>query len=190
MTASISCGRSAVSIARVPSAIQVLRSVRRDHGLVYPVGTPLLYAVLLSQLRDVVADSGADKRSSQSIVGPLAAVRGRAGLLRSCRVRTPYIADGLVVVYLPRTMRPRARSRCSLLSFFSRCSKSSGRTPSESQTCVAFARGPRDRFPEHVRFRLLLKVDVNGERSQNQAAFAGVLVAGHVLIFRGVAAEL
>lgn len=62
--------------------------------LVYPVGTPLLYAVLSFQLRDVVADSGADKRSSQSIAGPPGAVQARAGLLRSCRVRTPYIADG------------------------------------------------------------------------------------------------
>ena len=38
---------------------------------------------------------------------------------------------------------------------------------------------------------LLLKVDVSGERDQSQAAFfAGVLVAGHVLIILAIVVEV
>ena len=37
---------------------------------------------------------------------------------------------------------------------------------------------------------LLLKVDVSGERDQSQAAFAGVLVAGHVLVVLAIVVEV
>lgn len=36
---------------------------------------------------------------------------------------------------------------------------------------------------------LLLKVDVSGEADQSQAAFAGVLVAGHVLMILAIVVE-
>lgn len=37
---------------------------------------------------------------------------------------------------------------------------------------------------------LLLKVDVSGERGQSQAAFSGVLVAGHVLMILAIVVEV
>ncbi|CAM9878119.1 unnamed protein product [Ectocarpus fasciculatus] len=37
---------------------------------------------------------------------------------------------------------------------------------------------------------LLLKVDVSGERDQSQAAFAGVLMAGHLLMILAIVVEV
>ena len=47
-----------------------------------------------------------------------------------------------------------------------------------------------DCVPQHVRPLLLLKMDVSHEHSESQAAFAGVIVAGHVLMLLTIVVEV
>lgn len=83
---------------------------------VYPVGIPLLYAVLLFERRDVLADADEDKTVAQPI----------AGLWEAYRPERFYYEVGVcgrrimltgVVVFVSRTMQPKLRLPCYLLSF-------------------------------------------------------------------------
>ena len=79
-------------------------------------------------------------------------------------------------------MRPRLRSPSSFVRFHDRV-----RGAVAIQLSVRHVAFPRGSINHVIVFLsmfglLLLKVDVPGERDQSQAAFAGMLVAGHVLM--------
>ncbi|CAM9956408.1 unnamed protein product [Ectocarpus sp. 13 AM-2016] len=63
-------------------------------------------------------------------------------------------------------------------------------SPYKSETDVWLSRGGHVIVLLSMFDLLLLKVDVSGERDESQAAFAGVLVAGHVLMILAIIVEV
>ena len=86
-------------------------------------------------------------------------------------------------------MRPRSRSPCLLVAFFFFAVFES-LSPYESYADRWLSRGGHVIVYLSMFDLLLLKVDVSGERDQSQAVFAGVMLAGHVLMIVVIVVEV
>ncbi|CAM9384239.1 unnamed protein product [Ectocarpus fasciculatus] len=75
---------------------------------VYPLGIPLLYASLLFQRRDVLADDGADKTAAQPISGLWEPYRPERFYCEVVECGRRVMLTGVVVFIFPTT-RPRSR---------------------------------------------------------------------------------
>ncbi|CAN0437324.1 unnamed protein product [Ectocarpus sp. 12 AP-2014] len=155
--------------------------------LVYPVGIPLLYAYLLFQRRDVLAHVGADKTRAQSISGlwePYTPERFYYELVE-CGRRV--MLTGVVVFIFPNDSAQIAITMLVALFFLVVFEILS---PYKSETDVWLSRGGHVIVFLSMFDLLLLRIDVSGERDESQAAFAGVLVAGHVLMILAIVVEV
>ena len=155
-------------------------------AFVYPLGIPLLYAVLLFQRRDVLADANADKTVAEPIAGLWEAYRPERFYYEVVECGRRILLTGVVVFIFPNTAAQIAITMLIAFFFFAVFEIMSPYT-SESDTWLS--RGGHVIVFLSMFDLLLLKVDVSGERDQSQAAFAGVLVAGHVLMVVAIVVE-
>ena len=154
---------------------------------VYPVGIPLLYAVLLFQRRDVLADADADKTIAQPIAGLWEPYRPERFYYEVIECGRRFLLTGVVVFIFPSTAAQIAITMLIAFLFFAMFEILS---PYTSESDMWFSRGGHVIIFLSMFDSLVLKVDVSGERAQSQAAFAGVLVAGHVLTVLAIVVEV
>ena len=154
---------------------------------VYPVGIPLLYAVLLFQCRDALADAGADRTVAQPISGLWEAYRPERFYYEVIECGRRVLLTGVVVFILPNTAAQIAIT-ILISSFFALFFEILSPYKSESDTWLS--RGGHVIVFLSMFDLLLLKVDVSDDTDQSQAAFAGVLVAGHVLMILAIVVEV
>eukprot|EP00752_Nemacystus_decipiens_P018764 g16824.t1 len=154
---------------------------------VYPVGIPLLYAVLLFQRRDVLADAGADKTVAQSIAGLWEPYRPEWFYYEVVECGRRIMLTGVVVFIFPNDAAQIAITMLISFFFFAVFEMLS---PYTSESDMWLSRGGHVLVFLSMFDLLMLKVDVSGERNQSQAAFAGVFVAGHVLMFVAIVVEV
>ena len=155
--------------------------------LVYPVGIPLLYAVLLFQRRDVLAHAGADKSEAQPIAGLWEAYRPERFYYEVIECGRRILLTGVVVFIFPNTAAQIAITMLIGFFFFAVFEVLS---PYTSESDMWLSRGGHVIVFLSMFDLLLLKVDVSDERDQSQAAFAGVFVALHVLIILAIVVEV
>ncbi|CAM9614990.1 unnamed protein product [Ectocarpus sp. 12 AP-2014] len=153
---------------------------------VYPVGVPLLYAVLLFRRREALANASADKAVAQSIAGLWEPYKPERFYYEVVECGRRIMLTGVIVFIYPNDA---AQIAITLLisSFFALVFEVLSPYKSESDTWLS-------RVGHVIVFLsmfdlLVLKVDVSDERAQSQAAFAGVLVAGHVLMILAIVVE-
>ncbi|CAB1120469.1 unnamed protein product [Ectocarpus sp. CCAP 1310/34] len=151
---------------------------------VYPVDIPLLYAALLFQHRDVLTRVGADKTLAQPIAGLWEAYSPER-FYYECGRRI--LLTGGVVFIFPNTASQIAITMLIAFFFFAVFDVLS---PYTSASDTWLSRGGHVIVFLSMFDFLLLKVDVSGDRDQSQAAFAGVLVAGHVLMILAIVVEV
>ncbi|CAN0186921.1 unnamed protein product, partial [Scytosiphon promiscuus] len=154
---------------------------------VYPVGIPLLYAALLFQRRDVLAHADADKTVAQPIAGLWEAYRPERFYYEVIECGRRILLTGVVVFIFPNTAAQIATTMLIAFFFFAVFEVLS---PYKSESDMWLSRGGHVIVFLSMFDLLLLKVDVSGERDQSQAAFAGVLVAGHVLMVLAIVVEV
>ncbi|CAM9835026.1 unnamed protein product [Pylaiella littoralis] len=155
--------------------------------IVYPVGIPLLYAVLLFQRRDVLATAGADKREAQPIAGLWEAYRPERFYYEVVECGRRVMLTGVVVFIFPHDA---AQIAITMLIAFFFSMVFEVLTPYKSASDMWLSRGGHVIVFLSMFDMLLLKVDVSGESDQSQAIFAGVLVAGHVLMIVAIFVEV
>lgn len=154
---------------------------------VYPVGIPLLYAVLLFRRRHVLADAGADKTEAQSISGLWEPYRSERFYYEVVECGRRVLLTGVVVFLFPNDA---AQIAITMLVAFSFSIIFETLSPYKSESDIWLSRGGHVIVFLSMFDLLLLKVDVSGESDQSQAIFAGVLVAGHVLMILAIVAEV
>jgi len=155
--------------------------------LVYPVGIPLLYAALLFQHREVLADAGADKTVAQPIAGLFEAYRPERYYYEVVECGRRIMLTSTAVFIFPNTAAQTAIIMLIAFSFFAVFEILA---PYASGADMWLSRGGHVIVFLSMFDLLLLRVDVSGERDQSQAAFAGVLVAGHVLMMLFIVVEV
>ncbi|CAN0174738.1 unnamed protein product [Ectocarpus sp. 4 AP-2014] len=154
---------------------------------VYPVGIPLLYAVLLFQRRDILASADADRALlAQSVAGLWEAYRPKRFYYEVVECGRRILLTGVVVFIFPNDAAQIAITMLTAFFFFAVFEILS---PYKSESDMWLSRGGHVIVFLSMFDLLLLKVDVSGERDQSQAAFAGVLVAGHVLMVAAIVVE-
>ena len=154
---------------------------------VYPLGIPLLYAALLFQRRDVLADAGADKRVAQPIAGLWEAYRPERFYYEVVECGRRILLTGVVVFIFPNSAAQIAITMLMAFFFFAVFEIM---LPYTSESDTWLSRGGHVIVFLSMFDLLLLKVDVSDERDQSQAAFAGVVVAGHVLMILAIVVEV
>ena len=154
---------------------------------VYPVGIPLLYAALLFQRRDVLARAGADKTVAEPIAGLWEAYRPERFYYEVVECGRRILLTGVVVFIFPNTAAQIAITMLIAFFFFAVFEVLS---PYTSESDMWLSRGGHVIVFLSMFDLLVLKVDVSDERDQSQAAFAGVLVAGHVLMVLAIVVEV
>ncbi len=152
----------------------------------YPVGIPLLFAVLLYRHRDVLAVSRANKTKAQSIASLWAPYRPNRFYSEVIECARRIMLTGVVVFIYPNDTAQIAITLLNSFLFFVVFEVLSP-YKSASDTWVS-------RFGHILIFFtmfdvLLLRVDVSQESSESQKILAGVLVAGHVVMIVVVVAE-
>ena len=160
--------------------------------VVYPLGIPLLYAVLLYQRRDVLAKyddkrTDADRTVAQPMSGLWEAYRPERFYYEVVECGRRVLLTGVVVFIFPNTAAQIAIT-IVVAFFFTMIFEVLSPYASESDTWLS--RGGHVIVFLSMFDLLLLKVDVSDERDQSQEAFAGVLVAGHVLMVLAIAVEV
>ncbi|CAN0093617.1 unnamed protein product [Ectocarpus sp. 4 AP-2014] len=153
---------------------------------VYPVGIPLLYAVLLFQRRHVLSDAGADKAVAQSISGLWEPYRPERFYYEVVECVRRVMLTGVVVFIFPNDA---AQIAITMLIAFSFLIVFEVLSPYTSESDIWLSRVGHVIIHLSMFDLLLLKVDVSQERDQSQAAFAGVLVASHVLMILAIVVE-
>ena len=155
--------------------------------LVFPLGIPLLYAILLFQHRDVLADGGADKTVAQSIAGLWEAYRPERFYYEVVECGRRIMLTGVVVFIFPNSAAQIATTMLIAFSFFVVFEILA---PYKSDFDIWLSRGGHILVFLSMYDLLLRRVDVSGESDESQASFAGVLVAGHVLMILAVVVEI
>ncbi|CAN0490332.1 unnamed protein product [Ectocarpus sp. 12 AP-2014] len=155
--------------------------------VVYPVGIPLLYAALLFQRRHVLADAGADKTVAQSISSLWGPHRPQRFYYEVIECGRRVMLTGVVVFIFPNDAAQIAITKLIAFSFLVIFETLS---PYTSEPDKWLSRGCHVIVFLSMFDLLLLKVDVSGEREQSQAAFAAVLVAGHILMILAIVVEV
>lgn len=152
----------------------------------YPVGIPLLYAVLLYYRRDVLADPRADKGPAQSIADLWEPYRPERFYYEVIECGRRVSLTGVVVFIYPNTA---AQIAIIILIAFFFLVVYEVLAPYKSESDMWLSRGGHVIVFLSMFDVLLLKVDVSDERSASQQAFAGVVVAGHCVMFLAVVVE-
>ncbi|CAM9420392.1 unnamed protein product, partial [Hapterophycus canaliculatus] len=155
--------------------------------LVYPVGIPLFYTVLLFQHRDVLANADEDKTVAQPIAGLWEAYRPERFYYEVVECGRRILLTGVVVFIFPNDA---AQIAITMLIAFFFSLVFEVLSPYKSKSDTWLSRGGHVIVFLSMFDLLVLKVDVSGERDQSQAAFAGVLVAGHVLMILAIVVEV
>ncbi|CBJ29835.1 probable extracellular nuclease [Ectocarpus siliculosus] len=155
--------------------------------VVYPVGIPLLYAILLFQHRDILANASADKAGAQPIASLWEAYKPERFYYEVIECGRRIMLTGVVVFIYPNDAAQIAITILIAVFFFAVFDILS---PYTSEFDMWLSRGGQVVVFLSMFDLLLLKVDVSHERSQSQQAYAGVLVAGHVLMFLAISAEV
>lgn len=155
--------------------------------LVYPIGIPLLYAVLLFERRDVLARADADKTSAQSISGLWEPYTPDRFYYEVVECGRRVMLTGVVIFIFPNDAAQIAITMLFAFFFFTLFESLS---PYESGTDTWLSRGGHVIVFLSMFDLLLRKVDVSGEREQSQAAFAGVFLAGHALMIVAIVVEV
>ena len=154
---------------------------------VYPVGIPLLYAVLLFQRRDVLAHAGADKTAAQSVAALWEAYRPECFYYEIVECWRRIMLTGVVVFIFPDDA---AQIAITILIAFFFLLIFEMLSPYKSESDMWLSRGGHVIVFLGMFDLLLLRVDVSDERDLSQAAFAGVLVAGNVLMIVAIVVEV
>ncbi|CAN0402109.1 unnamed protein product [Ectocarpus sp. 12 AP-2014] len=155
--------------------------------VVYPVGIPLLYAILLFQHRDILANASADKAAAQPIASLWEAYKPERFYYEVIECGRRIMLTGVVVFIYPNDAAQIAITILIAVFFFAVFDILS---PYTSEFDMWLSRGGQVVVFLSMFDLLLLKVDVSHERSQSQQAYAGVLVAGHVLMFLAISVEV
>ncbi|CAN0280989.1 unnamed protein product, partial [Scytosiphon promiscuus] len=155
--------------------------------LVYPVGIPLLYAVLLYQHRDVLSDAHADKTAAQSISSLWESYRPERFYYEVVECGRRIMLTGVVVFIFPNDAAQIAITMLISFFFFAVFDFLS---PYTCESDMWLSRVGHVLVFLSMFDMLLLKVDVSSERDQSQAVFAAVLVAGHVLMVLAIVLEV
>ena len=153
---------------------------------VYPVGIPLLYAVLLYRHRAILSDSGANKAKARAIADLWAPYRPSAFYYEVVECGRRLLLTGVVVFIFPNAAAQVAITIMNSLFFFV---VSEVLSPYACVTDTWLSRGGQVIILFSMYDALLLKIDVSKERSQSQSVFAAVLVAGHVVLILAVVVE-
>ncbi|CAM9790765.1 unnamed protein product [Scytosiphon promiscuus] len=154
--------------------------------IVYPVGIPLLYAILLYQHRHVLSDAGADKTTAQPISDLWEPYKPERFYYEVVECGRRIMLTGVVVFIFPNDAAQIAITILISFVFFAVFELLS---PYKSESEMWLARGGHVIVFFSMFDLLLLKVDVSRERDQSQAVFAGALVAGHVLMALTIVVE-
>ncbi|CAM9114240.1 unnamed protein product [Ectocarpus sp. 8 AP-2014] len=155
--------------------------------IVYPVGIPLLYAFLLFQHRDVLAVAGADKEEAQPIAGLWETYRPERFYYEVVECGRRIMLTGVVVFIFPNDAAQIAITLLITVCFSWLFEVLS---PYQSESDMWLSRGAHAMVFFSMFDALLLKVDVSEESSESQAVFAGVFVAGHVLMVLAIVVEV
>ncbi|CAN0425996.1 unnamed protein product, partial [Ectocarpus sp. 12 AP-2014] len=155
--------------------------------IVYPVGIPLLYAILLFQHRDILVNASADKAAAQPIASLWEAHKPERFYYEVIECGCRIMLTGVVVFIYPNDAAQIAITILIAVCFFAVFDILS---PYTSEFDVWLSRGGQAVVFLSMFDLLLLKVDASHERSQSQQAYAGVLVAGHVLMFLAISVEV
>ena len=155
--------------------------------MVYPVGIPLLYAVQLFQHRGVLADASADRAAAQPIVGLWEPYRPERFYYEVVECGRRIMLTGVVVFIFPNDAAQVAITMLMAFLFFGVLEIMS---PYKSESDMWLSRGGHVIVFLSMFYLLLLKVDVSGERDQSQEAFAGLFVAGHMLMALAIIVEV
>ena len=155
--------------------------------IVYPVGTPVLYSVLLFQHRGVRADASADKTAAEPISSLWQAYRPECFFYEVIECGRRIMLTGVIVFIYPNDAAQIAINILIAVFFFAVFDVLS---PYVSETDMWLSRGGHGIVFLSMFDLLLLKVDVSRERSQSQEVFAGVLVACHVLMLLTIVAQV
>ena len=154
---------------------------------VYPLGIPLLYAILLFQRRDILADGDADKTAAQSIAGLWEAYRPERFYYEVVECGRRIMLTGVVVFIFPNSAAQIAITMLFAFLFFVTFEILA---PYKSASDMWLSRGGHVIVFLSMFDLLLRKVDVSGETDDSQASFAGVLVTGHGLMIVAIVVEV
>lgn len=155
--------------------------------IVYPVGIPLLYAALLFQVRDVLADADADKATARPIAGLWEPYRPERFFYEVVECGRRIMLTGIVVFIFPNDAAQIAITLLTAFFFFAVFEVLS---PYKSESDTWLSRGGHVIVFLSMFDMLLLKVDVSDERDESQTVFAGLLVTGHVLMILAIVVEV
>ncbi|CAN0486529.1 unnamed protein product [Ectocarpus sp. 12 AP-2014] len=155
--------------------------------VVYPIGIPLLYAILLFHRRNVLADAGTDKTVAQPIADLWQPYKPERFYYEVVECGRRVMLTGVVVFIFPDDAAQIAITMLIAFVFFAIFEVLS---PYKSESDMWLSRGGHVIVFLSMFDLLLRKVDVSGERDQSQALFAGVLVAGHVLMVLAIVVEV
>ncbi|CAM9214260.1 unnamed protein product, partial [Hapterophycus canaliculatus] len=155
--------------------------------LVYPVGIPLLYAVMLYRCRGVLSDPDADKATAQPISYLWESYRPERFYYEVIECGRRIMLTSVVVFIFPNDAAQIAITMLIAFFFFAVFEALS---PYESESDVWLSRGGHVIVFLSVFDMLLLKVDISNESDRSQAIYAGVLVSGHALIALAIVVEV
>ncbi|CAM9138813.1 unnamed protein product, partial [Hapterophycus canaliculatus] len=155
--------------------------------VIYPVGIPLLYAILLYRRRDILSDVHADKAAAQPISSLWEPYRPERFYYEVIECGRRIMLTGVVVFIFPNDAAQIAITMLISFVFFAVFDALS---PYKSTSDMWLSRGGHMIVFFSMFDMLLLKVDVSSESDQSQAVFAGVLVAAHVLIILVIVVEI
>lgn len=155
--------------------------------LIYPVGIPLLYALLLFQHRNVLIQNSADKTVAQPIAGLWEAYRSERFYYEVVECGRRIMLTGVVVFIFPNDAAQLAITML-ITFFFSLVFEVL--SPYKSDLDTWLSRGGHVIVFLSMFDSLLLKVDVSEERDQSQSAFAIVLVVGNVLMILAIVVQV
>lgn len=155
--------------------------------MVYPVGIPLLYGVLLFQHRAVLADASADKTAAEPIASLWEAYRPERFYYEVIECGRRIMLTGVVVFIYPNDAAQIAITILFAVFFFAVFDILS---PYTSESDMWLSRGGQVTVFLSLFDLLLLKVDVSNESTTSQEVFAGLLVAGHVMMLLTVLVQV
>lgn len=157
--------------------------------LLYPVGIPVLYGVLLHKSREVLRDESGRRtnpraKTISALWEPYTPKRYYNEVVECCR---RMLLTGVVVFIYPNTA---AQIAITLLMAFCFLVVSEVLAPFASVWDCWVARCGHIVIFASMYMALLLRVDVSNERESSQRVFAGILVLSNVALFGAALAEM